>query len=284
MISPFVRRLRLANELRALRGGITHDVLAKQIGESRPQISRLENGHVAPDQDLVIRILDALGVKGEKFHQVVAIAQEAAAKGWWESKKQMGERQALYANLEAGAATIREYQQTSPPGLMQTSDFTRIRVQSSWNGHHGASTEEGIVDGRGNRQRMLRRPDGPTYEVILEESAVRRRAAPDAILRAQLLHMAKVAQEGQAEVRIIPADAEIEGYRLPDSSFSIYTYPDPDDPVVVAVEIVTQDLVVTEPDQAARYTDLYDRLREAALSPEDSIQYLIKAAESLPEQ
>ena len=37
MISPYVRRLRLAAELRALRthAGVTHVQLAKQIGQSR---------------------------------------------------------------------------------------------------------------------------------------------------------------------------------------------------------------------------------------------------------
>ena len=39
-------------ELRALRthAGVTHVQLAKQIGQSRAQISRLENGHVVRDQ------------------------------------------------------------------------------------------------------------------------------------------------------------------------------------------------------------------------------------------
>ncbi|HEX9359902.1 MAG TPA: helix-turn-helix transcriptional regulator, partial [Streptosporangiaceae bacterium] len=43
MISPYVRKLRLAAELRALRAGagLTHEQLAKRIGESRAQISRL---------------------------------------------------------------------------------------------------------------------------------------------------------------------------------------------------------------------------------------------------
>ena len=50
MISPYVRRLRLGAELRALRAaaGLTHEQVAKRIGESRAQISRLENGHAMP--------------------------------------------------------------------------------------------------------------------------------------------------------------------------------------------------------------------------------------------
>src|SRR5918998_1583876 len=88
MISPYVRRLRLAAELRALRthAGVTHVQLAKQIGQSRAQISRLENGHVV-DQDDVMKILDALGVDDERWTQIMTIAREAGERGWWESNR-----------------------------------------------------------------------------------------------------------------------------------------------------------------------------------------------------
>src|SRR6266516_673902 len=126
MISPYVRRLRLAGELRALRAesGLTHEQLAKRIGESRAQISRLENGHIV-DQADVIKILDALGVDGERWTQSVTIAREAGERGWWDSHKGMGERAALNANLEAGAASIREYKLTFLPGLLQVPEFVR---------------------------------------------------------------------------------------------------------------------------------------------------------------
>jgi hypothetical protein len=46
---------------------------------------------------------------------LTAIARDAGELGWWDSVKQIGERQALYANLESGAATIRTYEQTALP-------------------------------------------------------------------------------------------------------------------------------------------------------------------------
>jgi transcriptional regulator with XRE-family HTH domain len=82
MISPYVRRLRLGSELRELRAaaGLTHEQIAKRIGQSRAQISRLENGHVV-DQADVIKILDVLGVDDDRWTQVVTIAREAGEKG-----------------------------------------------------------------------------------------------------------------------------------------------------------------------------------------------------------
>jgi len=110
MISPYVRRLRLGAEMRAMRAaaGLTAAQLGKQIGRSRADISRLENGHVV-DQADVMKILDVLNVDGDRWAQIMTIAREAGEKGWWESYKTMGDRQAMYANLEAGANTIREY-------------------------------------------------------------------------------------------------------------------------------------------------------------------------------
>lgn len=55
------------------------------------------------DQADVMRILDALGVEGDRWTQVMTIAREAGEKGWCESTRGIGERQALYANLEARA-------------------------------------------------------------------------------------------------------------------------------------------------------------------------------------
>jgi hypothetical protein len=49
----------------------------------------------------------------------------------------------------------------------------------------------------------------------------------------------------------------------------------------VVVDTVTTDLVHTEPSEVLRYTRRYDRLRQACLSPEDSIILLSEAADDL---
>lgn len=286
MISPYVRRLRLGAELRELRGeaGLTHEQLAKRIGESRAQISRLENGHVV-DQAGVMKILDALGVGGERWTQVMTIAREAGERGWWESTRGMGDRQALYANLEAGATVIREYQQTFLPGLLQVPEFVRAR-----SGAEGALgpltfTVDGVLAGNAGRQRMLRRPGAPSYEVIIDETAVRRLAAPPEVVKAQLYHLATtVNSDPRLSLRVLPIDARIAGFAVPRCTFSVYSYPDPGDPAVVAVDTVTSDLVLTEPDEVAPYQQLYTRLRDAALPATDSLDLLTTAAKTLPQQ
>jgi transcriptional regulator with XRE-family HTH domain len=282
MISPYVRRLRLAQELRAVRaeGGLTHEQLARKIGQSRAQISRLENGHVV-DQDDVMKILDALDVDDERWTRIMTIAREAGERGWWESNRAMGERQALYANLEAGAQTIREFQMAFIPGLLQTPEFTRARASVDARRDQGPYNPDGAADGRVGRQRMLRRPGGPTYEVIIDELAVRRGAAPREVVKAQLYHIAATVNGNpKITARVLPVVAEIENFSVPRSAFSVYTFPDSDDPTVVAVDTVTDDLLLTNEGDVARYEELFLRLREASLPMQDSLELLIEVAQS----
>jgi transcriptional regulator with XRE-family HTH domain len=277
--------LRLAAELRALRtdAGLTHEQLAKRIGQSRAQISRLENGHVV-DQADIIQILDTLGVDGDRWTQIITIAREAGERGWWESNKAMGERQAMFANLEAGAATIREFQMTFIPGLLQTPEFTRARVEADRDAGSVGYNPRKAVEARMGRQRMLRRPGGPMYEVIIDEVAVRRLAAPTEVVKKQLYQLAATVNgHPKITVRVLPVDAVIGGFSVPRSAFSLYTFPDPNDPTVVTVDTVTDDLVLTDEDAVRRYDELYGRLREAALPMNDSLEFLIQAAKALPD-
>jgi transcriptional regulator with XRE-family HTH domain len=264
--------------------GLTADQLGKRIGRSRADISRLENGHIV-DQADVISILDVLGVDGDRWTEVVTIAREAGEKGWWESHKSMGDRQELIANLEAGASSIRQYEQTFVPGLLQIPEFVRARIAATVILEPVSGTVEGVLAGRSGRQRMLRRPGGPTLEVIVDEVAVRRLAAPPDVVKKQLYHLATaVNADPKVMLRVLPVHALIKDFTVPRCAFTIYTYPDPGDPDVVAIDTVTSDLILTEPDQVTPYDRLYERLRDAALPPADSLDLLTKAAAELPDQ
>jgi len=283
MISPYVRRLRLADEVRSLRqdAALTQEQLGRRIGKSRADISRLESGHTV-DQADVLGILEALGVGGERWTQIMTIAREASETGWWESHRSMGDRQTLIADLEAGASVIRAYEQTFVPGLLQIPEFVRARSVATATLEPVSGTVDGILAGRSGRQRMLRRPGGPTLEVIVDEVAVRRLAAPAHVAKKQLYHLATaVNKDPHITLRVLTVNALIKDFTVPRSAFTIFTYPDPGDPDVVAVDTVTSDLILTAKDQVAPYDRLYERLRAAALSTEDSIELLTMAAAGL---
>lgn len=286
MISPYVRRLRLGLELRALRAerNYTQARVARIIGKSRMEISRLENGQSADLAD-ALNILEGLGVEDDQWTALEAIARDACTPGWWDSVKHIGDRQALSANLEAGAASIRQYQQTYLPGLLQLPEFIRSIYQAPAALEPLSGTVEGFLAGRMGRQRNLRRPGGPALEAIVDEFAIQRLAAPAGVVKRQLRRLAEVGKGGQSNVtlRVLPIQALIRDFTLPRCSFSIYAYPDPGDPRVVAIDTVTSDVILTDEAQVAPYERMYERLREAALSTEESAKLLTEAADSLPD-
>ena len=51
----------------------------------------------------------------------------------------------------------------------------------------------------------------------------------------------------------------------------------------VAIDTETSDVIMTQPADVARYEWLYDRLRDAALTPKASASLLAKAADMLPD-
>ncbi len=255
----------------------------KRIGQSRAQISRLENGHVV-DQADVINILDALGVDGDRWTQIVTIAREAGETRLVGVHQGNGWPAGAVREPGSRRRSIRQYQQTFLPGLLQIPEFVRARTDADATLEPTTVTAEGVLAGNAGRQRMLRRPGAPTLEVIVDEVAVRRLAAPPEIVKKQLYHLATVVNGNpRISLRVLPVDALIASYTVPRCTFSIYTYADPGDPAVVAIDTVTSDLILTEPADVTPYHQLYTRLRDAALAPADSLDLLTKAAATLPE-
>ncbi len=194
-------------------------------------------------------------------------------------------RMGRHANLESGAATIREYHQTALPGLMQIPDYTRSMCIANAAIEPLSGTIDGVLAGRAGRQRNLRRPGGPSLELIVDEYAVRRPLAPTGVVKRQLQYLAEVMEGAMPNVtlRVLHAQARIRDFAVPRSGFFLYTYPDPKDPRVVAIDTVTSDVILTDEAQIAPYERIWERIREAALTAEESAKFLTEAADALPD-
>ncbi|TMQ98969.1 helix-turn-helix domain-containing protein [Actinomadura soli] len=288
MPSPYVRRRRLADEIRKLREsrGLTTAGLAKLVFHSRTKITRLENAQIRPNLNEFLDMLDILEVTGSEYDRLVKLAREAGQKGWWDRYgMSMGPRQKLAADLEYHANSVRSYDQTAMPGALQCRPFIEALVSLDENQRTLDYQPERMTEAREHRQSELLRPDGPSYETILDECVIHRLAVPPKAMAAQLRHMIMTAsEEDRITVRALMHNARIPGGFLPKSSFYLYTFAEPGDSPVSIVDTVTTDLVLTQRGEVARYTGIYDRLREAALSNEDSIAFLDRVANRLADQ
>ncbi|MGC4750541.1 helix-turn-helix domain-containing protein [Micromonospora sp. DT201] len=283
--SPYVRRRWLGREIRRLRNehGLAAEPLARAVGFPRQQLSALENGHLGPDIDLVSAICDYLAVGANRRTAIMDAATDGWARGWWMADaERMGARQATYADLESGTRTITEYALALVPGLLQTTAFADARLRSDPARHAETFDPAAAVAARAYRQQLLLAIDGPRYDVVLDEIAIRRCAADPHIVTDQLRHIVAVcAAHPTVTVRVLPIDASIKGHSAPRSAYSIYRYRDTPDSLAVAVDTLTSDLIYTEPDEVQPYLSLHSRLKAAALAPDISIHLLRAAAQEL---
>ncbi|GAA4619409.1 helix-turn-helix transcriptional regulator [Actinoallomurus liliacearum] len=285
MSSPFVRRRRLAAELRTIREqrDMTADQLACRIHQSRMKISKLENAHIRPDLAEVMKILDVLGVTGEKWHEIVKIARDAAERGWWDSYGDaMGDRQRLYADIESGTKTIREYQPGAMPGILQTPDYTWALIEHAKAEGPITYIPERLVEARLLRQRTVLRPDGPEYEVILDEVGLRRFSVPPDVMYAQLHHVIKIAEtQPRVAVRVFPLVTGMVKSLMPRSQLILFTFLDAADPAMVVETTVANDLFHTGSEKVTRYIRRYEYVRNESLSEVSSLTFLHDLAEQI---
>jgi transcriptional regulator with XRE-family HTH domain len=284
MTSPFLRRRRLATELRTLREqkGMTAEDLSRKILRSRMTVSKLENGRCRPDLADLMKILDILEVTGDKWEEILTLARQAAERGWWDKYgDSMGARQRMYADLESAADTIRGYYQVAFPGILQTPEFTQALIDTDRAEGPLMYKPERSIEARQRRQKVALDSDGPACDFILDEFVIRRLAVPSKVMVGQLRHVIQtLTAQPHLSLSVLPVDARIEG-ALARSTFTIYTFRDPIDSPVAVADTISADVIHTEYVEVARYEDLYRRLREASATRVRSLALLEEAANRL---
>lgn len=288
MPSPYVRRRKLAAEIRKIREsrGLTVADFSQIVHHSPTKITRLENAQGRPDLAEIVNMFEDLEITGSEYDRLFKLAHEAAQKGWWDRYgMSMGPRQKIYADLEYNAETVRGYNQTGMPGGLQTPEFIAALVALDECQGKLDYVPERMATARAQRQRELLRPDGPSYEIVLDEYVIDRLAVPPLAMTNQLRHMIEiVSAKERIRILVLPHNTRVPGGLLPRSSFYLYSFSDSGDSPLAAIDTITTDLVLTKEREVARYTGMYDRLRQAALSPEESIAFLERVANRLADE
>jgi len=288
------RRRRLGSALRQLReaAGLTGDQVIERVGwASASKLSRLENARSRPEERDILRLLDVYDASEETRAELTAITREAGdIRGWLRGFATMTQSQRVYAELEAGCAEIREYSPVIVPGLLQTEAYAMTRIMSmrpltsiSDKPDKGETeTPENEVKARMSRQNLLTQPfEPPRYVAVLEEAALGRRAGPPEVIRGQLTKLREVAKLPNVTIQVLLRDAIIAEWYLAHTAFSLYRLADPQDPETLAIEGISTNQVLTDHDELHRYSVAFDWLRVAALSPEQTGDWLAEKAREL---
>ncbi|GIJ27625.1 transcriptional regulator [Micromonospora qiuiae] len=273
--SPVIRRARLGAELRQLRRreALTLEQVCDRLGwASTSKLSRIELGQSRPDLADVLDLLDVYQVPPPQRDALIIIARDAAiSRGWWKSLGEMGQRQRTYAELEAGAASIVEYQPALVPGLLQTPAYARQRIAAGQLIDPAVDIEADLR-ARAARHAVLRRVDPPRYTALISAAACEPRGDPIEVWREQLRHLLDLADLPHVTIRLLLAGPG----PLPLTPFSCYSFPDPADPRTVMLEALTTDVRLTTVTDVERYQRITDYLLEAALPAEETVRVMAR--------
>lgn len=279
--SPTVRGRRLRYELRRLREqrGLTIEQVAEQShGDwTASAISRWETGDRRVRPADLRALLDIYEVGGDQREVLLTLAREARQRGWWQSYSSdaVPEWFQVYLGLEAEAASIHEYAAELVPGLFQTADYYRAFMRAAPAAGDDQAIERKIAV-RAARQERLTADDPPECWAVLNEAAVRRIVGGTKVMRAQLDHIAALADRPHINVQVLPFRAG--GHPAMDGSFIILGFPEAPDPDVVYLESQTGSLYLERLPEVDRYQAMFNHLVAKALGPEESIGLIAQAA------
>jgi transcriptional regulator with XRE-family HTH domain len=278
--SPTVRGRRLRHELRKIRE--EHGLTIEQVSErsdgdwNASTISRWETGDRRIRPIDLRRLLDLYDVHGDQREILLTLARQARERGWWRTYSDAVPAWfEVYLGLEAEAAVIHEYSAELVPGLLQTADYYRAFMRAA----PAAGDEETIerkAAVRLARQDRLIGADPPEYWAVLNEAIIRRMVGGPDTMRAQLQHIADMADLAHVNVQVLPFRAG--AHAAMNESFIILDFPVPADPDVVYLESQAGSLYLEQRPEVERYAAMFSHLIAKALDPDESRALLARVA------
>jgi transcriptional regulator with XRE-family HTH domain len=263
---PRAKRQRLAAELRQLResAGVSGRELAQRIGTSQSKVSRIESGVTMPPVPAVERWAYAVGASAEVRARLTAMTEAAFAEiqAWRAELPVRGHLQDQIERREAAARTVRVFQPSVVPGLLQTAEYAR-RVFGLFHVPYEADDLARAIAGRLNRQLALYDQDR-RFAFLITEAALRWRPGPPKILHAQLDRISSLTTLENVSIGLIPCDVEATT-GIP-TGFDILDGPDGE--TAVTIETHHANLIITEPGDTGEYEQVWSLLTEMAVFDE----------------
>lgn len=269
--SPTMRRRRLGIELRRMRehAELTIDQVAKALECSDSKISRIETGQVGAVPRDVRDMLQLYGVSEERREALLASARAARQKDWWQEYSDTPI--VPLAGLEAAARSIRTYEPSLVPGLLQTRRYAETIIPT-FRPELRPDEIERWVRFRMRRQSVLTRESPPTLWAILDEAVLWRPVGGPEAMREQLAYLIEAAGLPTVTVQVLLFSAgHHPGMTGP---FAIFDFPDESVHDVIYLEHAESDLYVEAEEQIQRYTSSFTRLQNMALDEGESIAYI----------
>jgi len=281
--SPTVRRRRLAAELRGIREskGKSGDSVAAALRWSPAKISRYERARTGLRPREVERLLDYYGITGSQRELLLALAEDAAQKGWWEEfADTLSEDYQQFIGLEHEATSMAIWHVDVVAGLLQTEAYARHIISSYSRVEPVAPGMIGrLVRVRMQRQQVLDR-EGVQLSVVLDESVLKRRIGDASVMYEQLQCLVREADRPNLTLQILPLDAQ---HTVFGESFVIFSFGTDSDAMlqdVVSTEQLRSGFTLEGERETYLHRIAFQMLAQASLDPAASRALILEAAES----
>lgn len=209
----------------------------------------------------------------------------SGSEGWWSTYKD-----ALYAEharalaLHQQAKTIQYYSHGILPGIIQTKAYARaIICCDPWPHMRDMQRKEKLLEVRMKMQwQTLERPDPPTVEVLVDESALHRHIGGREILREQLRHLITLRTVPNLSVLVVPFGRDVQPLLVTSLPFIIFSLPS--QKLVYTEDALAGQRITDNRVEVQIYTEAYQKLRLQALEPDESSTLISKIAHELAVQ
>ncbi|HXP20524.1 MAG TPA: helix-turn-helix transcriptional regulator [Streptosporangiaceae bacterium] len=282
--SPTVRRRRLAAELREIREskGKSGEAVAAALRWSPSKISRYELARTGLKPREVERLLDYYEVSGSRRELLLALAEDAAQRGWWEEYADgLSADYQQFIGLEHEASSISIWHVEVVAGLLQTEAYAR-HIISSYSKVEPIAPGmiERLVRVRMQRQRLLTREPLLQLSVVLDESVLKRRIGNELVMYEQLQRLADEADRPNVTLQILPLSAQ---HTVFGESFVIFRFETDQEAMlqdVVSAEHLKSDFSVEGERETYLHRLAFQMLAGASLDPASSRELILETAES----
>ena len=128
------------------------------------------------------------------------------------------------------------------------------------------------VQVRMNRQKLLAKEDPLELITILDESVLRRWIGGPVVMASQLKQLIELAARPNITIQVLPFTAG--AHIAMEGTFVLLRFPGPTVSYAVYLENMTSELFIENETEAYHYSIAFDRLREIAFEPVESIDFI----------
>lgn len=258
-----------------LDAGLTVVELASRCGWHYAKTSRIENARTAPSTQDIQAWCITCHAAAEAPDLIAASRNAESMYTEWRRKMRTGLRQLQesYVELFQQTRIFRVYSARVIPGLLQTEGYAAALLRTIAKFHDAPDDAAEAAAARVERSRVIYEP-GHRFVLLIEEAALRYRLGDADAMAAQLGFLLTAGALPAVSLGIIPADLPEREMR-PLETFHVY------DDSLVAVELLTARVTVTQPSEVEQYVKGFEQLRRLAVYGAEARALVVKAIDRL---